>query len=208
MGFNLISETPFVNIRARSAEPVELGVLLRSKDGTADFRTDILTQTIQGDLTGYSNLVFQFDENSLGNFDPTDFVDIWIYLDRNVDNFAGNEVYLDYVALDIIPDASTLSPCGLPDLIISNTEELPLGKVDIYPNPTSDKVRITIPQYHDWKNLNYEVINMLGQRVTTQQAINNVTTDADFSALETGIYWLTISNETQILQSTKIIKVD
>ena len=208
MDFNLISAPPFMNIRARSAEPVELGILLRSKDGTAEFRTDILTQTIQGDLTGYSNLVFQFDEASLGNFDPTDFVDIWIYLDRDVDNFAGNEVYLDYVALNLIPDMQTLSPCGLPDLVISNIEELPLGKVGIYPNPTSDRVVIAIPSYNDWQNLTYEITNMLGQRITTQQQINKVTTDVDFSYLESGIYWLTLKNDAQILQSTKIIKVD
>lgn len=207
INFKLIENNPFVNIRARSAEDVELGVLLRSKDGTSEFRTDLLTQTIVGDLDAYSNLVFGFDETSLGGFDRKDFLDIWIYLDRDEDNFAGNEVYFDYVTLNILPATADYSPCGLPDLIIDNTEELLLGQIVLYPNPVTDLLTVQIPQPNDLKNISYEIINTMGQVLISQNIGSSNTFGINWTGMQTGIYWLRILSDGKTVQTTKVVKV-
>ncbi|MEM9857463.1 MAG: T9SS type A sorting domain-containing protein [Bacteroidota bacterium] len=207
LDIGLINENPFVNIRARSAETVELGVLLRSRDGTADFRTDLLTQTIIGDLTGYSNLVFEFDAASLGGFDREDFLDIWIYLDREVDNFAGNEVYIDYVSLGERPDLMDYSPCGLPDIIIDNTEDLILEAVSIYPNPTTDRLTVDIPSSNQLKGLDFEVVNVLGQTVLSQRLSAQHTLELDVSALDSGVYYLNMLIDNRVVRTEKFIKL-
>ena len=49
--------------------------------------------------------------SNLGGFDSTDLRDVWIYLDRGTNNFAGNEVYFDYLSIGGIPDSALNSPC-------------------------------------------------------------------------------------------------
>ena len=206
LNIGLINENPFVNIRARSVEDVELGVLLRSKDGTTEFRTALLTQTIIGDLTGYSNLTFEFDAASLGGFDREDFLDIWIYLDREVDNFAGNEVYFDFISLGENPDASNYSPCGLPDLIINSTQDLSLGEIKVSPNPATDILTVAIPQPSSSENISYSVSNVLGQRILTGQTSNQSSFDIQLEGMQTGIYYLNIFSDNRIVSSIKFIK--
>ena len=207
LNIGLINENPLVNIRARSAEDVELGVLLRSKDGTTEFRTELLTQTIVGNLEGYSNLTFEFDAESLGGFDREEFLDIWIYLDRTVDNFAGNEVYFDFVSLGATLDSTAYSPCGLPDLIINDTDDLLLGDINLYPNPATDLLTVEIAQPNNLQNISFEVTNMLGQGILTQRADGQQTIQIQLEGLETGVFYLNILSDNQQVESIKFVKL-
>ncbi|NRB48486.1 MAG: T9SS type A sorting domain-containing protein [Saprospiraceae bacterium] len=133
-----------VVIRARSAAELPLGLLLRSGDGSSDFRTAILTQNVVGTLEAWSTLIYEFSEEDLGGFDPEDLVDLWIFLDRSNNNFPGNELYLDYIAIGAQPDASLNSPCGLPDFVVAteDTPEAPI--IRVYPNPVEDQINISL----------------------------------------------------------------
>ncbi len=208
LNIGLIDDNPFVNIRARSAQDVELGVLLRSRDGTADFRTDILRQTIIGDLTGYSNLTFEFDASSIGGFDREEFIDVWIYLDREVDNFAGNEVYFDFVSLSETPEAAAYSPCGLPDLILDATEHLDLVGIRAYPNPATDVLMIELPTSNNQGDVTLVVTNLLGQKVVTQQLSFQTTAEINLADLDSGMYCLNILANSRMVKTIKFIKLE
>lgn len=129
-------------IRARSAEEVPLGVLFRSGDGSTDFRTPIQTQNVAGTLEAWSTLTYEFSEEDLGGFNPEDLVDLWIFLDRSNNNFPGNELYIDYIAIGEKPDSALNSPCGLPDFVVSSEEVFDATQFTVYPNPATDIVNI------------------------------------------------------------------
>ncbi|MEO1449366.1 MAG: hypothetical protein AAFV07_07535, partial [Bacteroidota bacterium] len=101
------------NIRARSREQVLLGMLLRAGDGSAALRTDVLEVSIPGDTTSWTEHTFIFDSNTIAGFDSTDLRDVWFYLDRGTENFAGNEFILDYFTIGDIPSDTTWSVAHL-----------------------------------------------------------------------------------------------
>lgn len=100
-------------MRARSAARVVVGVLFRSGDGTADFRTKILYDTIPAGLNKWTEITWSFTGDDLGGFDPNDLRDVWFFLDRGTENFAGNEFYIDYITIGGPPTAGLESPCTL-----------------------------------------------------------------------------------------------
>ncbi|MFK8162824.1 MAG: hypothetical protein AB8H12_10215 [Lewinella sp.] len=161
-----------VYIRARAAEVVPISVLLRSGDGSVNFRTATLTQTVQGDLNGWSNLIYTFNEDELAGFDPTDLLDLWIYLDRDNNNFPGNELYFDYIALGELPSTTSNATCGLPDVFTTDTEEASWGsELRLYPNPTTDEVWIELPiNSLPGSMVRARMFNSLGQEVRIQTA--------------------------------------
>ncbi len=102
-------------VRARSLDTVRIGIQLRSGDGSAPFRSDVVEKTILPGLQSWTLEAFQFDATNLGGFDSTDFRDIFVYFDRGVDNFRGNELHLDFFSIGDEPDPTDFSPCfGLP----------------------------------------------------------------------------------------------
>lgn len=101
-----------IHFRAKSREAVELGILLRSGGGTSGERTDRVEFVVPGDTANWSEYVFGFSASNLAGFDSTDLRDIWFYLDRGTDNFAGNEFVIDYVSIGAAPDSATWSTCG------------------------------------------------------------------------------------------------
>ena len=100
-----------VYVRVRSLEDVKLAILLRSGGGTSGERTDRVEFTVPGDLNSWSEFVYEFTPANLAGFDSTDLRDIWFYLDRGVNNFAGNDFYIDYISLGASPSSSTFSTC-------------------------------------------------------------------------------------------------
>lgn len=126
-------------VRVRSKETVQLGMLLRSGDGTQPFRTETVEQEVPGDLMNWTELVFTFDSAAMGGFDSTDLRDFWFYLERSEPNFPGNEFYFDYVAVGSPPDASLNSTCvqsvGLDDDLLA-------GQLEIFPNPVHETLTI------------------------------------------------------------------
>lgn len=106
-----ISNDLSIHARVRSKEDVMLGLILRGGDGTSPFRTNLQEQLIPGDTANWTEVSFVFDTATIGGFDATDLRDVWFYLDRGTDNFAGNEFSFDYVSIGGKPDSSSLSTC-------------------------------------------------------------------------------------------------
>ena len=192
-----ISENVQVFIRARSAEQVPIGAVFRSGDGSSDFRTSILTQHVAGNLDAWSTLTYSFSEEEQRGFDPKDLIDLWIFLDRENNNFAGNEIYFDYIAIGKQPDSTSNSPCGLPNLMVHVQKADIVPFYQIYPNPTTGLLRIQIDNSfsHQFSNelivynpLGRILINYMLQRDAKQEELN-------LSSLPEGLFFLTIRNQ-------------
>ncbi len=54
------------------------------------------------------------------------------------------------------------------------------------------------------KNINYQLVNMQGQRISTGLLLNN--TNLDMSNLQSGVYLLNLSNEEGMFDTVKIVK--
>ncbi len=79
------------------------------------------------------------------------------------------------------------------------------SEIDVYPNPTSAELIITL------KNNNYSenqitFYNSLGQRIDVTTTVKNNAILADFSALKNGFYFLTIEGKEGEIYQRKIIK--
>ncbi|MEO0472788.1 MAG: T9SS type A sorting domain-containing protein, partial [Bacteroidota bacterium] len=107
-------------LRVRSADSVRVGMQLRSGDGTANFRTDVLQQDIPDNLNEWTVLAFTFPDSVLNDFDSTDVRDVWLFLDRGQSNFRGNDVRIDFLAIGELPEESTWSDCPMVFPVIWN----------------------------------------------------------------------------------------
>jgi len=101
------------HLRVRSRDSVRLGFQLRAGDGSSALRTDLLEIIVPGDTTAWTEHTFAFDATTLAGFDSTDLRDVWFFLDRGDDNFAGNEFVFDYFAIGTKPDSADNSGCSL-----------------------------------------------------------------------------------------------
>ncbi|MEL7117917.1 MAG: T9SS type A sorting domain-containing protein [Bacteroidota bacterium] len=192
-----IADNVQVVIRARSAEEVPIGVLFRSGDGSTESRTNLLTQTVPATLEAWSTLTFTFTEEELGGFDPEDLRDFWVFLDRDNNNFPGNEIYFDYIVIGEQPDTTVNSPCGLPDFVVSTQELETLSFFEIFPNPVNDRLQIQFDQVIELegeKLLNvYDAMGRVLLQRNLSAVRNNFTLDV--SSLSKGIYYLQIRND-------------
>ncbi len=191
-----ISEQVQVVIRARSAAEVPIGVLFRSGDGSADFRTATLTQKVSGTLDAWTTLTYTFTEEGLGGFDPENLRDLWIFLDRENNNFPGNELYLDYIAIGAPADSTVHSPCGLPDVIVSTDEVIQTSFFDVYPNPVKDQLQIEFQDgfylENDHKLLLFDASGRLVRTQSIPEAQKQFSLDV--SNLPKGLWYLQIRN--------------
>jgi len=181
-----------VFIRARSTENFPIAVVFRSGDGSVGFRTAPVEQTVVGDLTRWSNLRYTFSEEDLRDFDPTDLIDMWIYLDRENDNFPGNELYIDYIAIGEKPDSLDSSTCGLAD-IMTGTGEAAWGQsLRLFPNPTSGLLTLDVPGLTgNTTRLNARLLDVTGREVSAPFSRAGASRlDLDLTALPAGIYFL------------------
>jgi hypothetical protein len=196
-----------VFIRARSAGTFPMSILFRSADGSADFRTAVVTQTVVGDLEQWSNLAFTFTTEELANFDPTDLVDVWVYLDRDNDNFAGNELYIDYIAIGVKPDSATASPCGLPDIMTSTREATWSQGLRLFPNPTLGLLTVEIPGFADAARLTTRVIDVTGREVAMQPVVlTGQRIQLELTTLPKGIYFLQLRDEAGGSVTRRVVK--
>lgn len=101
--------------RVRSAAEVELTVIFVSGGGTTPERTFRKEVIIPGNLAAWTVAVFDFDPvtDFDASFDPADIKEMYFYLDRQNDNFPGNEFYIDYIVAGGDVGAGLESPCPL-----------------------------------------------------------------------------------------------
>jgi len=128
----------------------------------------------------------------------------------------GNSYVTGYFASPtIIFDSDTLTNAssGIPNFFIaklnytttdiSELTELPY-KINIYPNPTKNKIFIYLPDYLRMKNATIELLSIDGKILKTVSILES-TTLIDISDLSFGVYFIkTIDNENVIVK--KIIK--
>ena len=80
-----------------------------------------------------------------------------------------------------------------------NLENIKLkNEVSIFPNPTTGKFKIEIPQEN--KNLKFEVFNIVGEKVLAQNS-----NEIDLSNHLKGIYFVTISSDERVISTKKIV---
>ena len=134
-GFDLqdLSGQLKVYARVRSAAEVEFSIMLRSGGGTTSERTEIVTQTVPAGLDQWTDLVFDFSGSNLSGFDSTDLRDVFMYLDRSLPNWPGNEFYFDYVSIGSAPDVAANSTC-VETVSISDTD---FNAFTLIPNPVN-----------------------------------------------------------------------
>ncbi len=184
-------------IRARSAEEIPIGVLFRSGDGSADFRTAIKTQNVAGTLEAWTTLRFEFTAEELGGFDPEDLIDFWIFLDRSNPNFPGNELYFDYITIGAQLDTTENSPCGLPDSVVSSEEVSEIPTFTVYPNPVLDLLHINLELNRSLGK--HAILRLFGARgdLKLQQQITAGQSQIrlDVSGLARGMYFLEIQSD-------------
>jgi hypothetical protein len=180
-----------VVVRARSAELMPLGVQLRSGDGSAEFRTALKTQMVEGQLDAFTVLTYTFEGEDLGGFVADDFLDLWLFLDRENENFPGNELYLDYVAIGPEPDTTFNSPCGLPDIIVSTAEMPAVEQFTVFPNPVVHTLQWQWADHAD-EIINVRLMNSHGQVVRSVETQSLQSRRLNVEGLSGGIYYLVV----------------
>ena len=160
-----------------------------------------------GTLEAWTTLTYTFSGEDLGGFNPEDLVDFWIFLDRDANNFAGNEIYFDYIAIGEKPDTSFNSPCNLPD-VISSTQHLEwVPFFEVFPNPVKDHLQIQFdPRLVAQEDKVLRLFKPTGQLIY-QQALPlwNDLLSIDVSNLPPGLMFLQISGRDYQF-TTRIIK--
>ena len=90
---------------------------------------------------------------------------------------------------------------------ISTATETPLGNeinITVYPNPTTDYLKLESKQ-SDLKGMQYQILDMKGILLEKTDFFNDIER-LDFSTYSSGIYFLTIKQDNQVIKSFRIIK--
>ena len=82
---------------------------------------------------------------------------------------------------------------------------LSVAGLEVYPNPTTDKLTIAINQIGYLEN-SISVYNNLGQRISVAATMVDHAIIADFSHLNNGLYFLQVYGKDGKLYQGKIIK--
>ncbi len=115
MGNDITDITERVNIsmRVRTASPVTISTLFRSGGGGSDERSSLQSFAVPGDTTAWTTFTLSYGPDDLAGFNPADLRDCWFYLDRGTENFNGNEIFFDFIAIAGEADEDQFSPCSL-----------------------------------------------------------------------------------------------
>ncbi len=77
--------------------------------------------------------------------------------------------------------------------------------ISMYPNPAADKLYIKLSPNGFENNLQFELINMMGETVY-QNKLDQVQKEFQISALKSGIYFYKIMDKTQSIHTGKLSK--
>lgn len=89
-------------------------------------------------------------------------------------------------------------------LIVTDVEVLTDLEFEMFPNPSSNFINITCPDVNN-QLLKLEVFNLQGQLICLKEISEN-SLQIDVSLWVDGTYLLRISNENEVIQTSKIIK--
>jgi len=74
----------------------------------------------------------------------------------------------------------------------------------IYPNPASDQITVQLDESLTFNNLNIEVLDVTG-RLVINNSVNTSISTLNLSSLEKGIYIVRVSNNNEMIHSSKLI---
>ncbi|MEM7658505.1 MAG: T9SS type A sorting domain-containing protein, partial [Bacteroidota bacterium] len=182
-------------VRARSLEAVELSALLRSGGGSAGERTEIVRQMVPAGLDVWTELVYDFTGSNLVGFDSTDLRDFFLYLDRDIANFAGNEFYFDYLSIGVAPDEADDSDCVE---AVSVADDL-YTQLSVYPNPlpSGQLLQLELATASP-KGMHVKLLNMNGQLLAELPdafARSQTRTEWQLPQLVPGMYVIQLESE-------------
>lgn len=95
------------------------------------------------------------------------------------------------------------SPVSAASLILSP------GSISVFPNPFSNKIKITVQAASEIEDLNIEIVSLFGQTITTLQnknVLGKITVEPDLSKLANGMYFVIVKENGKTVKSQKIIK--
>ncbi len=143
--------------------------------------------------------------SAAGNFAPmpgtqTSFV-------NNVDSFCFPNLKGMVPSVALITRTTTINPNPSHDGV--NNVNRPYGNVNLFPNPASNFVDVSVEFDRPVKNVTYKILDGLG-RYVGQEIVHNVSKEThrvNTSSLKAGFYYLIISaDETRIAKTFTIVK--
>jgi len=98
--------------------------------------------------------------------------------------------------------ASIVSPMsqGVPTYI----EQIAQVAIKIYPNPTTEKITLEIPDWQDLQTGNFKLFSLTGQ-LLQEQPVHSVTTIISLAGLPSGVYILKVGINNRV-EDWKVIK--
>lgn len=119
----------------------------------------------------------------------------------NPSTMSSSDIFNYYFLCDSISALTNISGC----LSIGIEENILLGEISIYPNPTLGQSLIYVYDNNaDYTNKRVDIINPLGQMISSFTATTNEST-IDISSLQNGIYYIVLYYEERMI-TKKIIK--
>lgn len=86
---------------------------------------------------------------------------------------------------------------------VNGVNELSISyQIQVYPNPTSGDLKITITNFSSKEKLNIKIIDVIGREVMN----DSYKEEFDISGLQKGIYFVSVYRENQLLGTRKIVK--
>ena len=77
-------------------------------------------------------------------------------------------------------------------------------EMSVYPNPTTNNVTLKISDFST-ENLSYQLFDIARKQISSEQ-ISSFVTQINMDNLNSGIYFLSINNQTKTIKTFKIIK--
>ena len=84
-------------------------------------------------------------------------------------------------------------------------------QVNVFPNPFTDHITLSLNSNQIYKHLKCEIVNLLGEKISVTELSNVLSSDQtiqfkNLADLPTGIYILNILSEEGVLKSIKLVK--
>jgi Secretion system C-terminal sorting domain len=89
-------------------------------------------------------------------------------------------------------------------LAIKEPEIIETEVVKIYPNPTSDWLKIELPAVEKSKDYHFKITNLLGQTLKSGDFMSK-TTEIDVSDLSASVYLISIFRENELIEVKKVV---
>jgi hypothetical protein len=177
---------------------------------------------------GSSRKRFQFNGFGAGNFIDQNFEAVWI------DGLGSSRGIIPDEQCGILPPERSFSPTCRSHLtcyqldgqvlfsgrtdpiysctaegVVSDTEEvLPSGALNLFPNPASETVTLSLPFNLDLTDWQYRVVDAFGRVVSQPKQVRNHQESITVSHLPAGMYRVVLQSGQQVLARSVVVTLD